>query len=74
MNFSSLDLMFQKGQFSGECTARIYVRTYSNEKGNIFITPDCFSMREIEEQCDRLKQELENIRKKANQKFPKKSK
>jgi hypothetical protein len=78
MNLSSLDLMFRKpskGQPPGPGIAHIYVRTYSgNKKGDIFITPDCFSMRELEEQIERLKRELETIRKKANRKFPKRSK
>lgn len=77
MNLSSLDLMFcesSKKQPRGSSIARIYIRTYSsNKKGDIFITPDCFSMVELEQQIDRLKQELETIRKKANQKFPKRS-
>ena len=79
MNFSLLDLMFRKpskGQPPGPGIAKICVKTTygSDEKGYIFITPDCFSMRELEEQIDLLKQELETIRKKANQKFPKRSK
>jgi len=71
----SLDLMFRepsKGDHPGSSIAQIYVTTHtSDEKGHIFITPHCVSMREFEEQIDRLKQELETIRKKANQKFKK---
>jgi hypothetical protein len=75
MNLSSLDLMFRKPskhQPSGPSIAHIFVRTYSsNKKGDIFITPDCFSMKELEGQIDRLKKELETIKKKAQQEFAK---
>jgi hypothetical protein len=75
MNLSSLDLMFRKPskeQLPGPGIAHTYVRTYSgNKEGDIFITPDCFSMRELEEQIDRLKKELETIKKKAQQEFAK---
>ena len=74
----SFDLMFRepsKGDLPGPSIAQIYVKTHaSDEKGHIFITPHCVSMREFEGQIDRLKQELETLRKKANQKFSKKKK
>ena len=72
MNLSSLDLMFcksSKNQHPGTSVARIYVRSCSNEKGEIIITPDCFSIRELEVEIDRLKKELETIKKKAQQEF-----
>jgi len=73
MNLSSLDLMFckpPKDQHRGQNIAHICVRSYSsNEKGDIFITPDCFSMMELEGQIDRLKKELETIKKKVQQEF-----
>jgi hypothetical protein len=75
MNLSSLDLMFRKpskNQHKGQGIAHIYVRTYSgNSEGEIFITPDCFSMRDLEGEIDRLKKELELIKKKAQQEFAK---
>jgi hypothetical protein len=74
----SLDLLFRepsKGELPGPSIAQIYVKTHtSDEKGHIFITPHCVSMREFEEQIDRLKKELETLRKKANQKFSKQGK
>lgn len=74
----SLELLFRepaKGNLPGPRIAQIYVKTHtSDEKGHIFITPDCVSMREFEEQINCLNQELETIRKKAKQKFAKKGK
>ena len=75
MNLSSLDLMFRKpskDQPSGPGIANIFVRTCSgNKKGDIFITDDCFSMKEFEGHIDRLKKELETIKKKAQLEFAK---
>jgi hypothetical protein len=69
----SFDLIFLKplkNELHGPVIAQIYVKAYSSDKkGHIFITPDCVSWREFEEQIDRLKKELEIIRKKAKQKF-----
>ena len=68
----SLDLRFRKppkGHHSRPL-AQIYVKTHSSdENGYIFITPECVSLRNVEEQIDRLKKELETIRKKARRKF-----
>ena len=75
---NSLDLMFRepsKGDRLGSSIAQIYIKDHStDEKGNILITPYCVSMREFEQEIDRLKQELETIKKKAKQKFTKKNK
>ena len=72
----SLDLMFRKpskGDLPDPSIAQVYVKTHSSdEKGHIFITPHCVSLREVEKQLERLKEELEIIRKKAKQKFAKK--
>jgi len=72
----SLDLIFHKpskGEHRGPGMAQIYIKSHSSDKkGHIFITPSCVSLREFEEQIDRLKEELEIIRKKAKQKFAKK--
>lgn len=74
----SLDLVFHepaKGEIPGPRIAEIYVKTHSeDEKENILITPQCFSMTEFEVQIDRLKEELDMIAKKARQKFAKKDK
>lgn len=71
----SLDLLFlkpSKGELPGPPLAQIYVKTHtSDEKGYIFITPHCVSLREVEGEIGRLKEELEIIRKKAKQKFAK---
>jgi len=72
----SLDLQFykpSKGEILSPPIAKIYVKTHTlDEKGHIFITPVCVSLIEIEDQINRLKEELEIIRKKAKQKFAKK--
>ncbi|HDY87971.1 MAG TPA: hypothetical protein ENH82_07660 [bacterium] len=72
----SFELMLHKpskGDPPWPSIAQIYVKTHtSDEKGHIFITPECVSMRELEEQIDRLQQELEIIRKKAIKKLSKK--
>jgi uncharacterized small protein (DUF1192 family) len=73
----SLDLIFRKpskGDLPGPGIARIYIKTHTRDKeGHISITPNCVSMRELEEQIECLKQELETIKKKAKQKFAKKA-
>jgi Fe-S-cluster containining protein len=69
----SLDLLFLKplkGQLPGPPLAQIYIKTYTRDKkGYISITPHCVSLREVEGEINRLKEELEIIRKKAKQKF-----
>lgn len=68
----SLDLIFNeplKG-LPGSAIAQIYIKTHSrDDEGHILITPQCVSMRELEEQIECLKRELETIKKKAKQKF-----
>ena len=44
-------------------------RCLKDKQGRIFLTPDCLTKREIDEQVDRLIQELEDVRKKAKKKF-----
>lgn len=73
----SLDLEFRKpakNDLPGPANAYIYVKTHTSEKCQIFITPDCVTFSEFEEQIDRLKKEFEVIRRKAKQKFSKKDK
>lgn len=67
----SLDLLFYtQEELPGPPLAQIYVKTRSKDrKGHILITPRCFSLREVEAELDRLKDELESIRKKAKRKF-----
>lgn len=71
----SLDVIFRKpskGEISGPVMAQVYVKSHTRDKkGYILITPDCVSLREIEEQVNRLKEELEIIRKKAKEKLAK---
>jgi RNA-binding protein YlmH len=69
----NFDLQFSepsKDDLSGENVAQIYVKAYSTcEKNRVFITPQCFSMSEFEYEIERLKKELDNLRKKAQKNF-----
>ena len=70
----SFDLDFTKPKETGlpvPPRAAIYIKRHTkDERGRIFITPqDCESMEEFDRQINRLKEELEDIRKKAKQKF-----
>lgn len=71
----SLDLTVlnpQEKEFSGSIIAQIYVKTHSkDEKGMLYIRPQCVTLSEIEAQCDRLVKEIEGIRKKAQKQFKK---
>jgi len=50
--------------------ARIYIKTCSSDmKGLSYITPDCVSFAEFEEQINRLQKELDEIRGKAKKRF-----
>jgi hypothetical protein len=68
-----LDLLFRKpskGQLAGPPIAQIYVKIHGrDEEGHVLVTPRCVSLKEIEEEIDRLKKELEVIRKKAKRNF-----
>lgn len=73
---NSFELLFlkpPKGALAGPPIAYIYVKTHtSDEKGNhIFITRRCDSSWELGLEINRLKHELDVIRKKAKQKFAK---
>jgi len=51
---------------------RVYVKTYdSDERGFIYITPECVSIQELDSEIDRVKKELEEIRKRAKREFTK---
>ena len=69
----SLDLDFvkpKKKELPGPPRAHIYVKSYSKSNRDfIFITPNCVSIVELEHEIDRLRKELEDIRKKARRKF-----
>ena len=71
----SFDVLFRepsKDDLSVESVAQIYVKARSSEdKDHVFITPRCISMSEFEHEIERLKQELDVLRKKAKQKFAK---
>ena len=52
--------------------AQIYVKRNSSDKdGRILIAHDCASIGEFEELIERLKRELDDLKKKAKQKFAK---
>lgn len=69
----SLDLDFvrrKKTDLAGPPRAHIYVKTHVSDSRNlIFISHDCVTLRELEYEIERLKKELEDIRKKAKRKF-----
>ncbi len=73
----SLDLEFRspyplkKGDLPGHASAHVMVKAWSRRRkdGSPIITPECISRREIEHEIDRLKEELEEIRKVAKKKF-----
>lgn len=71
----SLDVIFRKpskDELPGPVMAQVYVKSHTRDKEDyILITPYCVSLIEIEEQINRLKEELEIIRKKAKEKFAK---
>jgi len=59
-----------KSGFPGPQIARIYVKTHTeDQRGTIFITPDCVTLAELHYQIERLHKELEHIRKEAKRKF-----
>lgn len=75
----SLGLQFQ--DFSKDAlrvydvVAQIYIKSHSSDgTGRMFITPNCVSIWEFEHEIDRLKQELETIKKEAKKKFEKSDK
>lgn len=56
----------------GPTIAQIYIKTHSrDDKSMLYISPQCVSLSEIEAQCDRLVEEIENKRKKARRQFKK---
>lgn len=59
-------------EFPGPTIAQIYVKKYSkDDKGLVYITPQCVTLSELEAQCDRLVNEIESIRKIAKRKLGK---
>ena len=53
-------------------SVRVYVKAYgSDESGLIYITPECVSIPELDSEIDRLKEELEEIRKRGRREFTK---
>jgi len=69
----SLDLHFvdhRKASLPAPPVAQIYIKTSTREEdGTTYITPECMSFGEFNEQIDRLQKELEELRKKAKKKF-----
>ncbi len=72
----SLDLEFlspyplKKRGHAGHAIARVVIKCFSGtEDGPLLITPDCVTLRELEDQMDRLMAELEEIRKAAKKNF-----
>ena len=50
--------------------AQIFVKTHtSDDSGNIYITPQCMSFSEFEEQVTRLETELKELKRKAKRHF-----
>jgi hypothetical protein len=60
-----------EGDIPAPCV-RVYVKAYrSDERGLIYITPECLSIQELNSEIDRLKKELEEIQKRAKREFTK---
>jgi hypothetical protein len=56
----------RQNEFPGPTIAQIYVKTYSkDDKGLVYITPQCVTFSEIDAQCDRLVNEIESIRRRS---------
>jgi hypothetical protein len=76
MNTYTFDLEFHspfplkdRGLPNG-ATANISIKHLTvDEKGEPVVTPDCITMRELDSQIDRLKEELEQVRILASKKF-----
>jgi hypothetical protein len=75
-NTYSLDLQFlspyplKKGGSPSHAIAHVSVkRSHSPKDGPPLITPQCVTLAELEYQIDRLKEELEEIRKAAKKSF-----
>ena len=69
----SLELDFvdlSKAELPSPPVAKIFVKTSTRDKdGFTYITHNCASMGELDHEIDRLKQELEEIRKNARKQF-----
>ena len=61
----------KKGDLPGNAIAHVAIKRSSRatEEGPPLITPQCVTLGELEYHIDRLKEELEEIRKEANKKF-----
>lgn len=69
---NSLDLLFIKPNKKELISpiVKIYVKTFTRDKSDeVLITPNCVTLKELEYEIDRLKKELEYIRKKAARVF-----
>jgi hypothetical protein len=74
MNTSTLALWFKespKGALPGPLTSWVCVKSYTGGDENLppLLTPDCFSLAEINYQIDRLKDELEIVRREAHRRY-----
>ena len=71
----ALDLIFRepsKKDLPGKSFAQICITGLTHEEeGHTLISPRCVCMKEIEEQIEYIKHDLEIIKKKAKQKFAK---
>ena len=75
-NTYSLDLVFlspyplKKDDLPGHAITEVFVKTHSrDEDGHLLITHECVSLRELEHEVNRLRQELDEIIKVAKRKF-----
>ncbi|MCK5543136.1 MAG: hypothetical protein KAI40_10630 [Desulfobacterales bacterium] len=67
----SLDIHFQEKNNAPICS-KIFVKfSTRDDKLSTYITPNCLSISEIEEQIDRLHKELDNLLQKAKRKYKK---
>ncbi len=70
METYSLTLDFRKGVGLFGPRAFIRVKAYSGDEGEIHISPECVTADEVEEEVNRLKNELDAILRSARQNLP----
>lgn len=72
MQTSALDLYFLAktgGELPNLPVAKVYAKTWTDDQVQVFLTPECATVRELDTWIDVLKCELEKIRSEAHRRF-----